>query len=111
MPIPTDSKSSSKKRGKVWKWGSEEQNAFDRLKEALATPPILGYADYSLPFELHIDASKIALGAVLYQKQGDVKRVISYASRSLTKPEQNYPAHKLEFLGLKWAVCDKFKDY
>lgn len=111
MPIPTDSKRSSKKRGKVWKWGSEEQNAFDRLKEALATPPILGYADYSLPFELHIDASKIALGAVLYQKQGDVKRVISYASRSLTKPEQNYPAHKLEFLGLKWAVCDKFKDY
>ena len=81
------------------------------MKEALATPPILGYADYSLPFELHIDASKIALGAVLYQKQGDVKRVISYASRSLTKPEQNYPAHKLEFLGLKWAVCDKFKDY
>lgn len=40
-----------------------------------------------------------------------MKRVISYACRSLTKAKQNYPAHKLEFLGLKWAVCDKFKDY
>ena len=40
-----------------------------------------------------------------------MKRVISYASRSLTKAERNYPAHKLEFLALKWAVCDKYKDY
>lgn len=111
MPIPTKSKRASKKRVKVWNWGSEEQNAFDRLKEALATSPILGYADYSLPFELHTDASQIALGAVLYQMQGGVKRVISYASRNLTKSERNYPAHKLEFLALKWAVCDRFKDY
>lgn len=66
MPIPTKSKRASKKRVNVWKLGSEEQNAFDKLKEALATSPKLGYADYSLPFELHTDASQIALGAVLY---------------------------------------------
>lgn len=101
MPIPTESKRASEKRVKVWKWGSEEQNAFDELKEALVTPPIRGYADYSLPFELHTDASQIALGAVLYQMQGDVKRVISCASRTLTKSERNYPAHRLEFLALK----------
>jgi hypothetical protein len=29
----------------------------------------------------------------------------------LTKSEKHYPPHKLEFLALKWAVCDKFKDY
>lgn len=98
MQIPTESKRASEKRVKVWKWGSEEQNAFDRLKEALATPPIRGYIDYSLPFELHADASQIALGAVLYQMQGDVKRGISCAIRTLTKSERNYPAHKLEFL-------------
>lgn len=57
----------------MWKWGSEEQNASDKLKEPLATPPILGYADYSRPFELHTDASQIALAAVVYQMQGDVK--------------------------------------
>ena len=34
-----------------------------------------------------------------------------YASRSLTPSWGNYPAHNLEFLALKWVVCDKFHDY
>ena len=109
MPIPKDRKKSSKKKSLPWKWGHAEQEAFDKLTEALVTPTILGYADYSLPFELHTDASQSALGALLYQEQDGVKQVISYASR--TKSECNYPAHKLEFLALKWAVCDKYKDY
>ena len=37
--------------------------------------------------------------------------MIAYASRSLKPAEKNYPAHKLEFLALKWAVCEKFHDY
>ena len=53
----------------------------------------------------------VGLGAVLYQEQEGVKQVIAYASRSLGKAEKNYPAHKLEFLALKWAVTDKFRDY
>ena len=89
----------------------EATQALDTLKEKLTSPPILGYADYKLPFEVHIDASGLGLGAVLYQKQNDVLRVIAYASRSIKDSERNYPAHKLEFLALKWAVCDKFYDY
>ena len=40
-------------------------------------------------------------------------RVISYASRTLTPPEKNYHAHagKLEFLALKYAITEQFKDY
>ena len=53
----------------------------------------------------------MGLGAVLYQLQGDKKRVIAYASRGLSKSEKNYSAHRLEFLALKWAVCEKFNDY
>ena len=55
------------------------------------------------------------MGAVLYQKQGEemLNKVISYASRTLSTAERNYHMHsgKLEFLALKWAVCDKFCDY
>lgn len=38
-------------------------------------------------------------------------RVIAFASRGLSRSESRYPAHKLEFLALKWAVTDKFCDY
>ena len=48
---------------------------------------------------------------MLYQKQDGKLRVIAYASRSVSKAEANYPAHKLEFLALKWAVCEKFHEY
>ena len=37
--------------------------------------------------------------------------MIAYASRSLNKAESHYPAHKLEFLTLKWAVVEKFHEY
>lgn len=38
-------------------------------------------------------------------------RVIAYASRGLSPSEKRYPAHKLEFLALKWSIVDKFQDY
>ena len=60
---------------------------------------------------LNVDASGVGLGAVLYQVQEGKERAIAFASRGLRPSERNYPAHKLEFLALKWAVSDKFKDY
>ena len=85
------------------------------MKQACTTVPVLGYPDYSLPFILHTDSSTDGLGAVLYQQQGpnkkDDMRVIAYASRSLSPSEANYAPHKLEFLALKWAITDKFKEY
>ena len=58
-----------------------------------------------------MNASLNALGAVLYQTQERVDRVIAYASRSLKPSEKNNPAHKLEFLVLKWSVTEKSHDY
>ena len=72
----------------------------------------MAYADFSKPFILHTDASSEGLGAILYQLQDDGKeRVIAYASRGLRNAEKHYPAHKLEFLCLKWSVTKKFHDY
>ena len=95
-------------------WDEKEEQAFMSLKEAFTSAPVLGYPDYSLPFILHSDSSTDGLGAVLYQQQDESKddvSVIAYASRSLTASEINYAPHKSEFLVLKWAVTDKFKEY
>jgi transposase InsO family protein len=92
-------------------WTEKHQHAFDTLRSLLVSSPILAFADYSKPFEVHTDASGSGLGAILYQLQDGKKRVIAYASRGLKPSERNYPAHKLEFLALKWAVTEKFHDY
>jgi hypothetical protein len=49
-------KRSLKQTQKTWTWGEAEQTAFETLRTALTTPPVLGYADFSLPFLLHTDA-------------------------------------------------------
>ncbi|MCG8031861.1 MAG: hypothetical protein JAZ03_06765, partial [Candidatus Thiodiazotropha taylori] len=110
---PTGSKAKKKaaNKGTPFRWDEEQQGAFDTIISHLTNPPVLAYADYSRPFELHTDASINGLGAVLYQEQDGKKRVVAYASKSLKQSEKNYPAHKLEFLALKWAVVEKFHDY
>ena len=70
----------SKKKMLV-EWNSECQEAFSRLKALCCDTPVLAYANYSRPFNLHTDASEVVLGAMLYQAQGDgTERVIAYAS-------------------------------
>ena len=76
-------------------WADEEQKALDTLKSLCCQAPILAYPNYKLPFILHTDSSLERLGTVLYQVQNGVKRVIAYASRSVSKTEMNYPVHKL----------------
>lgn len=94
-----------------WKWEQEQEEAFVTLKHCLTPSPILSYPNFDLPFEDHTDASSVWLGEILYQKQDGHHYVIAYASRGLSKSERNYPAHKLEFLALKWAITEKFQDY
>ena len=62
------------------KWDSECQDAFDKLKDLCTSTPVLPYADFKKPFTLHTDASILGLGAVLYQEQDGVEKVISYAN-------------------------------
>ena len=73
----------------------------------------MAYPKCNEPFLLHTDTSETGLGAMLYQEQNNQLRVIAYGSRTLSPLEQNYHLHsgKLEFLALKWAVCDQFRDY
>lgn len=93
------------------RWSDKCQQAFEGIIEKLTSCPVLGYADPKLPYFLHTDASTTGLGAALYQEQNGTTRAIAYASRGLSLSESRYPAHKLEFLALKWAITDKFHDY
>ncbi|KAJ8395731.1 hypothetical protein AAFF_G00029680 [Aldrovandia affinis] len=63
-----------------------------------------------MPFILSVDASLDGLGAVLSQLPAgeDKARPIAFASKTLSKSQQRYPAHRLEFLALKWSVTEKF---
>ena len=85
----------------------------NRIVDQLTNPPVMAYPDLEKPFVLHVDASEDGLGAVLYQRQEGVLRVIAYGSRTLTAAERNYKLHsgKLEFLALKWAITERFRDY
>ena len=73
----------------------------------------MAYPDFEEPFLLHTDASEKGLGAVLYQQENGVLGVIAYGSRTLSPSEWNYHLHsgKLEFLALKWSICEQFQDY
>ena len=74
--------------------------------------PVLAFADYTKDFLLETDASKEGLGAVLSQKQEDGWfHPVAYGSRALTMHEKNYHSTKLEFLALKWAVTEHFREY
>ena len=74
--------------------------------------PVLALADYMKDFLLKKDASKEGLGAVLSQKQADGQfHLVVYGSQTLSAHEKNYHSTKLEFLALKWAITEHFKEY
>ena len=96
-------------------WASEHQKAFDALKLALTTAPVLGYPGFEREFNLETDASLRGLGAVLSQVDEEGKtHVIAYVNWTLRPSEKsmhNYSSAKLELLVLKWAITEKFRDY
>ena len=90
----------------------EALEAFEELKQACMSSPVLAFADYTKDFLLETDASKEGLGAVLSQKQEDGRfHPVAYGSRLLITHAKNYHSTKLEFLALKWAIKEHFKEY
>ena len=85
---------------------------FQELKMKCLTAPVLAFTDFKKPFLLETDASIEGLGAVLSQKQDDDGyHPVAYASRGLKAGELKYHSSKLEFLALKWAVTEQFREY
>ena len=95
-------------------WTAEHARVLAGLVDDLLTDQVMVYPNFDNKFVLHVDASQEGLGAVLYQPQehGGLG-VVGFGSRTLTPSEKNYHTHsgKLEFLALKWAITDRFRDY
>ena len=85
-------------------WIQEYEEAFKELKQKLTTAPFLGYPEF---YSGNGRFQSWTLGSVM---QDGVPRVIAYGSRGLAPAETKYPAHKLEYLELKWAVTEKLPD-
>ncbi|KAI5087912.1 interleukin-1 receptor accessory protein-like 1-A isoform X1, partial [Silurus meridionalis] len=94
-------------------WTQECSQAFRDLKAALTEEVLLAHPDFSKQFILSVDASTAGLGAVLSQihLNSDKARPIAFASKSLNHAQAKYPAHRLEFFAMKWAICNKFSHW
>ncbi|KAK1698915.1 hypothetical protein QYE76_015612 [Lolium multiflorum] len=86
------------------------KEAFETLKKALTTAPIVEPPDWNLPFEIMCDASDFAVGAVLGQRVNKKLNVIHYASKTLDAAQRNYATTEKELLAVVFA-CDKFRSY
>lgn len=100
------------KSGNAFVWNDESDKAFETLKKALSTSPVLAQPDFTKEFIIQTDASNVGLGAVLAQKDSSTnkERVVQYASRTLNKAEESYSTTEKEALALVWAVT-KFRCY
>jgi len=91
-------------------WEICHQDAFDRLRNALASKPILKLPDMNREFIVQTDASDIGLGAVLLQVWENERWPVMYASRKLKTEERNYSIIEKECLAIIWSL-KKFYQY
>jgi hypothetical protein len=84
--------------------------SFHTLKKALISTPIIQPLGWHLPFEIMCDASDYAVGAVLSQSKDMKHYAISYASKTLTRPQLNYATMEKELLVEVFAI-EKFRSY
>lgn len=93
-----------KKGGFIWTKQSED--AYERLKTAMVSSPVLALPDFSRPFIVETDASSTGLGAVLMQEG----RPIAYLSEALSPKNQVLSIYEREFMAVLMAI-QKWKHY
>ena len=88
-----------------------EQEAFEAIKTALTTAPVLALPDYNKEFKVVTDAACTAgIGGFLTQEYEEGWRPIAFISRSLSPAENNYSATEVECLGVVWCI-KKFEHF
>ena len=86
-------------------WNNDCKKSLDILKEKMVTTSILVFPDWKKEFHVHVDASCIALGAVLTPDGGEgLDHPIAFLSRRLSKVEKNYSTTEHEGLAMVYAL-------
>ena len=94
------------KKDNEFLWDAQQQSAWDSIKSTLASQPVLAIYDPNKQITLQVDASKHGLGAVLFQDN----KPIAYASKSLSKTEENYAQIEKELYAIVFG-CERFHQY
>ena len=98
------------RKGEPFMWDEEQEKSFQKLKNQVASAPVLAYFDKDAFTRVIDDASRMGLGAVLVQEKNGESRAVCYASRSLVQVERRYSQTEKEALALVWA-CGRFHLY
>ena len=91
-------------------WDADYQKSFEELKAYLTIAPVVRALNWQLPFEVMCDASDLAIGAVLGQREEGKPYVLYYASKTLNEAQRNYTTTENELLAVVYTL-DKFQAY
>jgi hypothetical protein len=89
-----------------FQWGQQQEEAFQKLKTIMSTPPMLKLPDFTIPFVLETDACKSGLGAVSMQEG----RPIAFFSQCLGPKTDAMSVYEKEALAVLHAL-KKWRHY
>ena len=93
------------RKGSAWKWGADEQAAFDQAIKLLLSSQVLAHYDPTRELVVSCDASQYGIGAVLAHRMDDgAEKPIAFASRTLAPAERKYAQIEKEGLACVFGV-------
>ncbi|KAK1652250.1 hypothetical protein QYE76_070055 [Lolium multiflorum] len=79
------------KSDEEFRWGAEQQRAFDEIKEYLTKPPVLVPPQQDRPFYIYLSVADTSIASVVVQVYDGLERVAFYLSRRMLDAETRYP--------------------
>src|SRR5271163_1398017 len=93
------------KKDRKFEWTSDQQHSFEILKKRFTEEPVLMMPNHTKPFQIEVDASKYATGAILTQldSNGD-RHPCAFISKTMSQAQRNYDTGDRELLAIIRAL-------